>query len=47
MTMPERYKLPFLLLKKVTPPTLALLGVGVVESNVPNLRERALIPLNK
>ena len=47
LTMPERYRLPFLLLRKVTPPMLALLGVGLEESYVPNIRERALILRNK
>ena len=47
LTMPERYKLPCLLLRKVTPPTLTLLGVGLAESNVPKIRERALILFNE
>ena len=41
--IPERYRLPCLLLRKITPPTVTLLGVGVAESKVPNIRKQALI----
>ena len=41
--MPERYRLPFLLLRKVTPPTLDLLGVAFSELYPSDPCKRALI----